>query len=249
VKIRIAGCVLLPVVAACLLVLPLPAQDFDESKWGRNSPGVELRAIEGPRERTATGTVLVYNLVGKGFPPDLKYSLWGWAPGHQPRKAMEGVSFDKRGVVVCSGKPGSCATKLPDDPINIKATAVLGEPKRFAVVSDDGRVAGFAEAVPFPIQATDKTCKLSVVRQSPLAEMVLVRASGFVPYEMLNVSGRVGGLDAVHSPTASPDGSWQAFIGTKTPGQVSGTATIKVAGQQCSVSLGFNWGEGTAKEQ
>lgn len=248
-KIPTSLYLLLSVVAACLFASPLAAQDFDESKWGTGSPGVQLRAVEGPRQKTANGTILVYNLVGKGFPPDLKYSLWGWIPGHKPAKAIEGVSFDKNGVLVCSGKPGSCTTQGVDDPINIKTTAVLAEPKRFAVVADDGRVAGFAEAVPFPIQATDKGCKLSVVRQSPLAEMVSVRASGFVPYEMLNVSGHVGGLDSLHSPTASPEGTWQALIGTKAPGQDSGTATIKVVGQQCSVSVSFAWGEGTVKEQ
>ena len=187
--------------------------------------------------------------MARDFRPTEQYSLWGWIPGHKPQKAIAGVSFDKRGVLVCSGKPGSCAATTPDDPINIKTTAVLGEPKRFAVVSDDGKVAGFAEAVPFPIEATNKGCKISVVRQSPLAELVLVRATGFVPYEMLNVSGHVGGLDSIHSPTVSPDGTWQALIGTKTPGQDSGTATIKVTGQQCSVSVSFSWGEGTAKEQ
>lgn len=246
---RISICLLLSAAAACLLASSLAAQDFDESKWGKNSPGVELAAVEGPRQHTANATVLVYNLVGKGFPPDLKYSLWGWIPGQKPKKAIEGVSFDKRGVVVCSGKPGSCATQGVDDPINIKTTAVLGEPKRFAVVSDDGRIAAFAEAVPFPIQASDKGCKLSVIRQSPLAEMVLVQASGFVPYEMLNVSGHVGGLDSIHSPTVSPEGTWQALIGTREPGTESGTATIKVTGQQCMVSISFSWGEGAAKVQ
>ena len=248
-KIRFLSSILLLTFAACLFAAPLSAQDFDESKWGTNSPGVELRAIEGPRSHDDGGTVLTYNLAGKGFPPDLKYSLWGWIPGHKPQKAITGVSFDKRGVVVCSGKPGSCTGQGSDDPVNIKTTAVLGEPKRFAVVSDDGRVAGFAEAVPFPIQATDKGCKLSVIRQTPLAEMVLVRATGFVPYEMLNVSGRVGGLDAAHSPTVSPDGMWEAMIGTKAAGQNAGSATIKVAGQRCTVSVTFNWGEGSAKEQ
>jgi hypothetical protein len=248
VKIRILKYLRL-FAAIVICTLPLAAQEFDEAKWGQNSAGVELRAIEGPRDHDASGTILVYNLAGKGFPPDLHYSLWGWIPGHKPQKAIDGVSFDKRGVLVCTGKPGYCPATSPDDPINIKTTAVLGEPKRFAVVSNDGRVAGFAEAVPFPIEATSGKCKISVIRQSPLAELVLVRASGFVPYEMLTVSGHVGGLDSIHSPTVSPDGVWQAMIGTKAPGQDSGTATIKVAGQACSVSISFQWGDGTAKEQ
>jgi hypothetical protein len=231
------------------LASPLLAQDFDASMWGKNSPGIELQAVESPREHSASGTVLMYNLVGKGFPANETYSLWGWIPGHKPRKAISGVSFDKRGVLVCSGKPGGCTGQGLDDPVNIKTTAVLGEPKRFAVVSDDGKVAGFAEAVPFPIEASNKKCKLSVIRQSPLAETVLINATGFVPYEMLNISANLGGQDTVHSPTASADGTWHAVVGTKALGKDSGTASIKVSGQQCSVSLSFNWGEGNAKVQ
>lgn len=247
-KLRTAVCALL-LLLCCILTLPVTAQSFNEDAWGKNSPGIELQAVEGPREHTASGTTLIYNLVGKGFPANQTYSLWGWIPGQKPRRAIPGVSFDKRGVLVCSGKPGGCTGQGLDDPVNIKTTAVLGEPKRFAVVSDDGTVAGFTEAVPFPIEATNKTCKLSVVRESPLAETVLVSATGFVPYEMLNISANLGGQDTVHSPTASADGTWQAVVGTKALGKDSGTASIKVTGQQCLVSLTFNWGEGSAKVQ
>jgi hypothetical protein len=81
---------------------------------------------------------------------DVSYVLWGWPAGKEPKLLMEGVSFDQRGVLVCSGRPGFCKGKGPDDPVNIQTTAAPGEMKRFAVVSRDGRVAGFADAVPFP---------------------------------------------------------------------------------------------------
>ncbi len=233
----------------CLFALPLAAQQFDEKMWGKNSPGVELATHESPREHNASGTVLLYNLLGKGFPLNKTYDLWFWIAGKEPQKAIAGVSFDKRGVLVCTGKPGACAGQGADDPINIKSTAVLGEPKRFGVVSTDGMVAGFAEAVPFPIEASDKNCKVSVVRQSPLAEVVAVRASGFTPYEMLTVKTNSNPNDATHSPTASPDGTWQAMMGTKIPGQSSGVATIQVSGHGCSVSVSFPWGEGSAQQQ
>jgi hypothetical protein len=64
VKLRIA---LLPLLC-CVLTLPLAAQSFNEDAWGRNSPGVELQAVEGPRAHSTSGTALIYNLVGKGFP-------------------------------------------------------------------------------------------------------------------------------------------------------------------------------------
>jgi hypothetical protein len=236
-------------MVCCLLALPLAAQQFDESKWGKNSPGVELSAREGPREHTSSGTVLMYNLLGKGFPSDKKYDLWYWIPGKKPERAIAGVSFDQPGVLVCSGKPGSCSGQGADDPINIKTTAVLGEPKRFAVVSTDGRIAGFAEAVPFPIEATDKNCKLSVVRQSALAEVVAVRASGFTPYELLTVKINLGTENSTHSPTAAADGTWQGMIGTKPPGQESGVANISASGKGCAVGVSFAWGEGSNQTQ
>lgn len=237
------------VILFSLLALPLAAQQFDEKMWGNNSSGVELATHEGPRQQSASGTVLMYNILGKGFPADKSYDLWFWIAGKKPQKAIAGVSFDKRGVLVCSGKPGSCAGQGVDDPINIKAMAVLGEPKRFGVVSTDGRVAGFAEAVPFPIEAKDKNCKLWVVRQSALADVVALRASGFTPYEMLTVKTNLNPDDTTHSPTASPDGSWQAMIGTKVPGQSSGVANIQVSGHGCSVAVSFAWGEGSARTQ
>lgn len=227
----------------------MAAQQIDPSKWGKNTPGVELMAREQPREHTASGTMLMYNLIGKGFPADKTYDLWFWSVGKKPEKAIAGASFDKRGVLVCSGKPGSCPGKGFDDPINVKTTAMLGEIKRFAVISPDGRTAAFAEAVPFPIEAQDKDCKLSVIRADPFADMVAVRANGFTPYEMLNVKMKIGSQDSSHSPTASSDGSWQAMIGTKSTGQESGAATINVSDKSCSVSVSFDWGKGSNKPQ
>ena len=77
------------------LALPLAAQQFDEKMWGKNSSGVELAAHESPREHDASGTVLLYNLLGKGFPADKTYDLWFWIAGKKPQKAIAGVSFDK----------------------------------------------------------------------------------------------------------------------------------------------------------
>jgi hypothetical protein len=242
-------CFAAAILSCCCFALPLAAQQFDRKMWGRNSPGVELATHEGPRQHDASGTVLMYNLLGKGFPPNKTYDLWFWIAGKDPQKAIAGVSFDKRGVLVCSGKPGACVGQGADDPINIKSTAVLGEPKRFGVVSTDGMVAGFAEAVPFPIAASDKNCNLSVVRQSALADVVAVRATGFTPYEMLTVKTNSSPGDSTHSPTALSDGTWQAMMGIKVPGQNSGVATIQVSGHGCSVSLSFPWGEGSTMQQ
>lgn len=149
---RVIGVSISMLAAASFLSLPLAGQQLDAEHWGKNTPGVELVAHEGPRQKTSSGTMLMYNLIGKGFPDGVVYFLWQWPAGKSPRQMMQGVSFDKRGVLVCSGKPGYCSGSGPNDPVNIQATAVPGEVKRMAVVSSDGKVAGFADAVPFPIK-------------------------------------------------------------------------------------------------
>jgi hypothetical protein len=149
---RIVFGLVAPAFLAAVLLSYSAAQQLDAKNWGKNPPGITLALREGPRQKTAQGTLLMYNVLGRGFPPGIPYELWQWKEGKEPKKMMQGVSFDKRGVLVCPGREGFCKGDVPDDPVNIQATAQPGEAKRLAVVSPDGRIAGFAEAVPFPVQ-------------------------------------------------------------------------------------------------
>jgi hypothetical protein len=240
ITVRIAS-----MAVVCLVSLPLPGQQVDAQSWGKNTPGVALVAHEGPRQKTSSGTVLMYNLLGKGFPEGVVYALWQWPPGKPPKRIMEGVSFDKRGVLVCSGKPGYCSGSGPDDPVNIRTTAAPGEEKRMAVVSSDGKVAGFADAVPFPIEAFDKNCKLIVTRMSRLAETVSVRASGLKPGQPLTISTRYGEESATRNSTSNPDGTWTQVVTAPTAKAPTGKALISVSDTFCNVSVTFSYGQGS----
>jgi hypothetical protein len=229
-------------------VLPLTAQ-LDANNWGKGSPGVTLVAHEEPRQHTAKGTVLWYNLIGKGFPGAQAYSLWQWGLEKSPELLIKGVSFDKRGVLVCSGKPGYCSGAGPDDPINIKANAVLGEMKRMAVVSDDGKIAAFVDALPFPIENSDKTCRLSVTRLSALADRALARASGLEANAPLTVTTSYGDQRASSKASADPNGTWQEVVAAQGAKQASGKAIVSVSDGVCTVAVGFDYGPGSNKPQ
>jgi hypothetical protein len=170
-------------------------------------------------------------------------------PGKSPELLTKGVSFDEHGMLVCSGKPGYCSGAGPDDPVNLKTTASLGEEKRMAVVSEDGKIAGFANAVPFPIEATDKSCKLSVVRMSPLANVVFASASGLKPNQTLAVTKRYGYESASEKYTAGPDGTWEALISTENVMQPKGKASISLSDGDCSLSVTFDYGPGSNQPQ
>ncbi len=225
------------------------AQQFDASSWGKGSPGVTLVMHETSREPSEKGTALWYNLTGKGFPDGVVYNLWRMIPGKAPEILIKGVSFDQNGVLVCTGKPGYCSGSGPDDPVNLKTTASLGEEKRMAVVSEDGKIAGFADAVPFPIAATDKSCRLSIVRMSPLADVVLASASGLKANQTLILSKRYGYESALEKQTAGPDGTWESLINTQVAMQPKGKASISISDGNCTVAVSFDYGPGSNKPQ
>src|SRR5208283_3496305 len=239
----------LAIILATVLTstLPLAAQQLDANNWGKGTPGVTLVAHEGPRQQTSSGTVLWYNLIGKGFPEGVVYNLWRWATEKSPDAMIKGVSFDKRGVLVCSGKPGYCAGQGTDDPVNIKATAALGEMKRMAVVSEDGKIAAFVDAVPFPIEASDKGCRLSVVRKSSLADSVIASASGLKPNQSLTVTTRFGDESGTAKATSSPAGTWTQVPFAQGAKQPQGKASVSVSDSVCAVSVMFDYGPGSNK--
>jgi hypothetical protein len=236
------------VAIALLAIASLSAANaqVDAKNWGMNSAGVRLVLHEGPRQKSAQGTILCYNLIGQGFPLGVPLELWQWTLDKEPKRVMEGVSFDKRGVLVCAGGAGFCKGDGADDPINIKAQAGAGEAKRMAVVSSDGKIAGFAEAIPFPVEASDKSCKLSVVRMGASTDAVTLRLTGFAPNERFTLTTLTDVEEASIDQSSDKQGSWTGVV--KLPSRRPGKASITVApvtGQHCKVAVSFEWGTGS----
>jgi hypothetical protein len=242
-----------PIVALVVLMIASLSAAFaqiDAKNWGKNTSGLTLLFYEGPRQKSAQGTILMYNLIGKGFPADVAFTLWQWKLDSEPKSVMQGVSFDQRGILVCSGRPGFCKGDGLNDPINIKATAALGEPKRMAVVSCDGKIAGFAEAVPFPIEASDHNCKLSVVRMDSLASAVTVRVIGFAPNQRLTITIRSGTEEASTDKTVDIQGNWSGVVSVPLSGPTKAAITVSpVIGQGCKLTVSFDAGAGSNHPQ
>jgi hypothetical protein len=103
-KARTFFALALSVFLGTVLLSYIAAQQLDAKNWGKNSPGITLALREGPRQKAAQGTLLLYNVLGRGFPSGIPYELWQWRAGQEPKKIMQGVSFDEHGVMVCSGR-------------------------------------------------------------------------------------------------------------------------------------------------
>jgi hypothetical protein len=59
------------------------------------------------------------------------------------------------------------AHNIAEDPIDLLVFAGLGEPKEFALISDDDKYRAFASVVPFPIEDSMGPCKLSATMSAP----------------------------------------------------------------------------------
>ena len=104
----------LVVLFAIFVLSVASAEDITSKNWGKDSQGIKLSLREESRQRSVNGTILSYKIIGEGF---RRVFLINCGNGFQARsrKSQGKVSFDKHGVLVCSGKPGFCSGDGPDD--------------------------------------------------------------------------------------------------------------------------------------
>ena len=119
-----------------------------------------------------------------------------------------------------------------------------GEPKRFALVSeDDAQIRGFVSVQPFPNATTDKACKLESVLGTPDGELTFIQATGFAPNAELTIKSQ--SYDEKHDYTAKADddGTYFSALLPAVAGKESGKTVIEVKSASCGPKLHFQWGE------
>jgi len=217
-------------------------QFTDDWTRGANSPGSALSLKETGRNRMQGRTVVSYRLFASGLPKGQHFTLWTWNLGSKP-EAVADAFINQDGLIV--NRLGDATQK--EDPIDLRTFAGRGEPKRFALTSDDWNLQAFAEAVPFPIEQTSNGCKLSVETSAPDYAAVVLHGSGFQPNEALTIDLASG--PGKQRATATSEGTYTAAIFPTIKGQESGKASATVTSSKCSVGVQFPWGEGSYKIQ
>ncbi len=240
-------------IAACFVVLVIGASSVAQDqiaggRWGENTtpPNATLVLKESGREKYEGKTVITYNLFAAGFPKDQAYTLWTKLLGSNAEPAADAFINSEGKIVSQLAKPQE---KIAEDLINLKVFAGRGEPKQFALTSLDGKLRAFAQVVPFPIESTDKACRLTAVMTGPNYVGILITATGFQPDEDLVIvtsSGREGGQIAAK---ASHDGRYVTALFPFVKGERSGELWYKVTAKACKVGVKVPWGDGSYKLQ
>jgi len=215
-----------------------------EKNFGKsmNSPGAELFAREVSRSRGTDRTLIKYELRATGMPTDKTYTLLQVQIDGSLVKNLTGVTLDTEGRAICAGRKDTCHGSSPNSPIDLVLFAGWAEPKRLALVSDDGAAKAFVEVIPFPNSTVDKACSLESVLGTTKGEVTYVRGSGFDPNEELTMDSESYAEKNHGVAKAEVDGSYFAVAMPNVLGKQSGNTVWEVRGKHCDPKLTFSWG-------
>jgi hypothetical protein len=211
-------------------------------KSSMNSPGVTLSLKEINRRRITDRTLVTYELYATGMPKDHIFTIFEVKISGQFDKLLEGVTLDSDGQAICASRKGTCSGGAPNSPIDLVFFAGKAEPKRLALVSEDGQFKGALAIEPFPNATTDKGCRLESIIGAPKGEITYIQGSGFEPNEELTTDGESYGEKNHFVSKAEADGSFFATTMPNVLGKASGITTFEVKGKNCDPKLSFSWG-------
>jgi hypothetical protein len=245
-----------------------------QANWGPaiSTAGASVALKETGRTKTATGTQITWQITGTGFTPDMQLTLVRWPINQGVTNVMSGLAVDATGTAVCGpAAPGPAApaaqapadafpavppqapsctkTMQPGAPVTITATAAKGEAIRVALVAADHKHGAAVSLVPFPLEGTDKGCKIDVILGSKDGELILVTGEGFQKDATFTLGTESFGEKHPINATINPQGRFTAALTPWVPGHVTGDTVVYYQSSTCSPTVSFNWGKDSYKPE
>lgn len=218
--------------------------------WGYNPvPGVQLTLKEESRTSTGKGTKVIYNVDTVGFPAGKSYSIWMMESGdYKTFPVFSGYTVDASGHLVCATDPGHkayCFNEVKVDTHDYHKA----EPINIAVISTDGTIRAYVKTYPFPVQAQDGDCTLTVTMANKKATLYNIVATGFVPGEQVTVTTTAGKTET-KTKTINDKGNFAYIIDyDHGMGSNSGSETFTAAAKSCHPTVTYDWGKAGMKVQ
>jgi hypothetical protein len=241
-----------------------------QANWGPaiSTPGFSLEMKETGRTKTDAGTQITWQLIGKGFTPDMQLTLVRWPLNQGITNVMSGIIVNAAGTAVCgSAAPGpsaptsaapptpaaeapSCSKTMdPGTPITVAADPARGEAVRVALVASDRKHGAATSVVPFPIEGADKGCKIDVLLGSKDAELVVIKGEGFKQDATYTLGTESYGEKHPLVTTINTQGRFAAALTPWIPNHDSGDTVVYYQSSTCTPTVDFHWGKDTYKPE
>ncbi len=214
-------------------------------------PGSHLRFVKVGEMGSDVGHLLRYRIFADAGEQGVPYVLGVWRIGTEidDLQILSESAYVNRKGLVMNNPPNPAqqdVTELTDGSETVvDVKAAKGEPVRFVLRTQDSKTMIGGTLVPFPIEATDKTCKLRALLADPEANSVLLYADGFPSNAVLMVQNVSQGVVQEQKFYTDAKGHGAGIVSPRIKGADSGTATETLQGGACKVTLGVPWGEGS----
>ena len=192
-----------------------------------------------------------FRIFARGVAERKQYALAIWKIGTaiQKLQVLSSPAYVNRKGLLLTRKPSADQEELESAEqgleYDISVQAADGEPVRFALLSKDSKLIASGTLVPYPLQASDKGCRLSALLSAPEAEIVLVTADGFAPNTELGVEGDSAGELKQSQHKTDANGHVEFVELPYVVGKEAGMLTDAIKTPDCSVTLRVPWGKGS----
>lgn len=212
----------------------------------QNPQGIHLRFAQFDKRKIGDGNFIVYRAYAPGIPTGQRYSLIQWTVGESLQSVTDDVWVNDRGLLMCSkpAKEQLNADSVPtENEVDFVVQAGRGEPKRFALISEDHRTIIPGTLVPYPLEAKDKTCSVQALLASPQGEAFLLEGSGFAPQVEVKLDSVSAGEHQTGAFQSSPTGQLTTTVFPFVEGKDRGIAEIHLSTPDCSLNVKLPWGK------
>jgi hypothetical protein len=131
------------------------------------------------------------------------------------------------------------------DEVEIDLKAARGEPIRYMLESQDGRMFFPGTIVPYPVENKDGPCRIEARLGFPEGQALLVYLDGTKPTAQVALQTASEGESHTQKVKTDARGHAVAVVGPTVAGREAGVVKISVALPECSVAVEVPWGQGS----
>ena len=172
-----------------------------------------------------------YRLHVSGLPPGIAFGVWTKAFGQDFEETVPGLHADASGV-----------KRLQDLELS-PGPYPRGAAWWVAVASEDHKTAAFVRVVPHPITARDGPCSVSLEMISLQGSRFIAIASGFPPYQDVDVESRAAGRVSHKRQRVDADGNLPLDVLEHGTAGADTVARYSIRAGACAPAVEYRWGQ------